>query len=101
MFEAQERFEIMSWNESEKAHFFVDSIRDITKAVAAAVMKEAIKEGLVEGYRDKNPREMADMSEVNFKSRLSCWLFYHAAGFFRWIFALLQSAEGHPKTCGA
>lgn len=55
----------MKDDEVEKGVIFpsISSIRDITKAVAAAVMKEAIKEGLVEGYRDKNPREMADMSE--------------------------------------
>ncbi|KAI5059559.1 hypothetical protein GOP47_0025878 [Adiantum capillus-veneris] len=41
----------------------ISSIRDITKHVAAAVMREASKEGIAEGYRDKNPQEMADMSE--------------------------------------
>ena len=40
------------------------SIRDITKFIAAAVMKEAIIEDLAEGYHDKSPKEMADMSEV-------------------------------------
>ncbi|KAH7306697.1 hypothetical protein KP509_22G025900 [Ceratopteris richardii] len=41
----------------------ISSIRDITKHVAAAVMTEAIKEGLAEGYRDKDPKEMAEMSQ--------------------------------------
>jgi malic enzyme len=47
---------------SLSSNFF--SIREITKAVAAAVVREAIREGQAEGYRDKDSRDMAEMSEV-------------------------------------
>ncbi|KAJ6320733.1 hypothetical protein OIU78_016012 [Salix suchowensis] len=39
-------------------------IRDITKEVAAAVVKEAIKEDLAEGYREMDARELQKLSQV-------------------------------------
>jgi malate dehydrogenase (decarboxylating) len=39
-------------------------IRDITKEVAAAVVREAVAENLAEGYRDMDARELAKLSEV-------------------------------------
>lgn len=39
-------------------------IRDITKEVAAAVVREAVAEDLAEGYRDMDARELARLSEV-------------------------------------
>eukprot|EP00252_Welwitschia_mirabilis_P010939 TRINITY_DN24647_c0_g1_i1.p1 TRINITY_DN24647_c0_g1~~TRINITY_DN24647_c0_g1_i1.p1 ORF type:complete len:615 (+),score=127.24 TRINITY_DN24647_c0_g1_i1:95-1939(+) len=41
----------------------ISSIRDITKKVGAAVLKEAVLEDLAEGYRDKDSRELRRMSE--------------------------------------
>ncbi|KAJ6872376.1 hypothetical protein NC651_031476 [Populus alba x Populus x berolinensis] len=38
-------------------------IRDITKEVAAAVVKEAIKEDLAEGYREMDARELQKLSQ--------------------------------------
>lgn len=40
------------------------SIRDITKQVAAAVVKEAIEEDLAEGYREMDARELQKLNEV-------------------------------------
>lgn len=42
------------------------SIRDITKEVAAAVVKEAIEEDLAEGYREMDARELQKLSQVYF-----------------------------------
>lgn len=42
------------------------SIRDITKEVAAAVVKEAIEEDLAEGHRDMDARELRKLNEVCF-----------------------------------
>lgn len=39
-------------------------IRDITKEVAAAVVREAVAEDLAEGYRDMDARELARLNEV-------------------------------------
>ena len=39
-------------------------IRDITKEVAAAVVREAVADDLAEGYRDMDARELARLSEV-------------------------------------
>jgi malate dehydrogenase (decarboxylating) len=39
-------------------------IRDITKEVAAAVVREAVKEDLAEGYRGTDPRELQRLDEV-------------------------------------
>ncbi|KAK4788530.1 hypothetical protein SAY86_019849 [Trapa natans] len=41
----------------------ISSIRDITKEVAAAVVKEAIEEDLAEGYRDMDARELGRFSQ--------------------------------------
>ncbi|XP_019055378.1 PREDICTED: NAD-dependent malic enzyme 62 kDa isoform, mitochondrial-like [Nelumbo nucifera] len=41
----------------------ISSIRDITKEVAAAVVKEAIKEDLAEGYRDMDSRELRKLNQ--------------------------------------
>ncbi|XP_010933530.1 NAD-dependent malic enzyme, mitochondrial [Elaeis guineensis] len=41
----------------------ISSIRDITKGVAAAVMREAIAEDLAEGYRDMDARELQRLSQ--------------------------------------
>ncbi|XP_015886484.3 NAD-dependent malic enzyme 62 kDa isoform, mitochondrial [Ziziphus jujuba] len=41
----------------------ISSIRDITKEVAAAVIKEAIEEGLAEGYRGMDARELQKLSQ--------------------------------------
>ncbi|KAF7000942.1 hypothetical protein CFC21_016716, partial [Triticum aestivum] len=38
-------------------------IRDITKEVAAAVVREAVADDLAEGYRDMDARELARLSE--------------------------------------
>lgn len=43
---------------------FVSRIRDITKEVATAVLKEAIEEDLAEGYRGMDARELQRLSEV-------------------------------------
>ncbi|KAL3603920.1 hypothetical protein D5086_004779 [Populus alba] len=43
-------------------------IRDITKEVAAAVVKEAIEEDLVEGYREMDARELRKLSQSSGKS---------------------------------
>lgn len=40
------------------------SIRDITKEVAAAVVKEAIEEDLAEGYREMDARELRKLNQV-------------------------------------
>jgi malate dehydrogenase (decarboxylating) len=42
----------------------VCSIRDITKKVAAAVIKEAIDEDLAEGYREMDARELRKLNKV-------------------------------------
>jgi malate dehydrogenase (decarboxylating) len=39
-------------------------IRDITKEVAAAVVREAVAENLAEGYRDMDARELERLTEV-------------------------------------
>lgn len=39
-------------------------IRDITKEVAAAVVREAVKQDLAEGYRGMDPRELQKLDEV-------------------------------------
>ncbi|KAF6170155.1 hypothetical protein GIB67_038688 [Kingdonia uniflora] len=41
----------------------ISSIRDITKEVAAAVVTEAIKEDLAEGYRDMDARELQKLTQ--------------------------------------
>ena len=41
-----------------KSMNLVRRIRDITKEVAAAVVKEAVEEDLAEGYRDIDAREL-------------------------------------------
>ncbi|GJN07392.1 hypothetical protein PR202_ga25220 [Eleusine coracana subsp. coracana] len=41
----------------------ISRIRDITKEVAAAVVREAVAEDLAEGYRDMDARELAKLSE--------------------------------------
>ncbi|GMN62007.1 hypothetical protein TIFTF001_031108 [Ficus carica] len=41
----------------------ISSIRDITKEVAAAVIKEAIEEDLAEGYREMDARELQKLNE--------------------------------------
>ncbi|ERN01033.1 NAD-dependent malic enzyme 62 kDa isoform, mitochondrial [Amborella trichopoda] len=41
----------------------ISSIRDITKEVAAAVLREAVEEDLAEGYRDTDARELQRMSK--------------------------------------
>ncbi|KAJ1694694.1 hypothetical protein LUZ63_011392 [Rhynchospora breviuscula] len=41
----------------------ISRIRDITKEVAAAVVREAVKEDLAEGYRDMDPRELERLNE--------------------------------------
>lgn len=41
----------------------ISSIRDITKEVAAAVVREAIAEDLAEGYRDMDARELQRLSQ--------------------------------------
>ncbi|XP_060179296.1 NAD-dependent malic enzyme 62 kDa isoform, mitochondrial [Lycium barbarum] len=42
----------------------ISSIRDITKKVAAAVVKEAIEEDLAEGYREMDSRELQKLDEA-------------------------------------
>ncbi|KAF6135786.1 hypothetical protein GIB67_028642 [Kingdonia uniflora] len=44
----------------------ISSIRDIMKEVAAAVVTEAIKVDLVEGYRDMDAQELQKLSQPNF-----------------------------------
>ncbi|CAL9222782.1 unnamed protein product [Arabidopsis halleri] len=41
----------------------ISRIRDITKRIAAAVIKEAIEEDLVEGYREMDARELLKLNE--------------------------------------
>lgn len=41
----------------------ISKIRDITKEVAAAVLKEAVEEDLAEGYRDEDARELKKICE--------------------------------------
>ncbi|WOL05601.1 NAD-dependent malic enzyme 62 kDa isoform, mitochondrial [Canna indica] len=41
----------------------ISSIRDITKEVAAAVVREAVAEDLAEGYRDMDPRELQKLTQ--------------------------------------
>eukprot|EP00262_Sarcandra_glabra_P004188 TRINITY_DN1516_c0_g2_i2.p1 TRINITY_DN1516_c0_g2~~TRINITY_DN1516_c0_g2_i2.p1 ORF type:complete len:626 (+),score=110.52 TRINITY_DN1516_c0_g2_i2:156-2033(+) len=41
----------------------ISSIRDITKKVAAAVVREAVVEDLAEGYRDMDPRELSKLNQ--------------------------------------
>ncbi|XP_068650083.1 NAD-dependent malic enzyme 62 kDa isoform, mitochondrial-like [Aristolochia californica] len=41
----------------------ISSIRDITKEVAAAVVREAIEEDLAEGYRDMDIRELRKLNQ--------------------------------------
>ncbi|KAI6677533.1 hypothetical protein NL676_038329 [Syzygium grande] len=42
----------------------ISSIRDITKEVATAVLKEEMEEDLVEGYRDMDARELQKLSQA-------------------------------------
>ena len=44
-------------------------IRDITKEVAAAVIKEAVEKDLAEGYRDMDVRELKKLNEVEILSK--------------------------------
>ncbi|CAN6486452.1 unnamed protein product [Victoria cruziana] len=46
----------------------ISSIRDITKEIAAAVVIEAVKEDVAEGYRGMNARELQRMSKVDIAS---------------------------------
>lgn len=46
------------------------SIRDITKEIATAVIKEAIVEDLAEGYREMDARELRKLSKVYLRSTL-------------------------------
>ena len=39
-------------------------IRDITKKIAAAVVREAVEEDLAEGYRDMDAKELQKLNEV-------------------------------------
>lgn len=48
------------------------SIRDITKEVAAAVVREAVAEDLAEGYRDMDPQELKKLTQVNSHFILFC-----------------------------
>lgn len=41
----------------------VNSIRDVTAEVGAAVLRAAVEEGLAEGRGDVGPRELANMSK--------------------------------------
>lgn len=41
----------------------ISSIRDITKEVAAAVVREAVAEDLAEGYRDMDPQELKKLTQ--------------------------------------
>ncbi|XP_065016330.1 NAD-dependent malic enzyme 62 kDa isoform, mitochondrial-like [Musa acuminata AAA Group] len=41
----------------------ISSIRDITKEVAAAVLREAVAEDLAEGYRDMDPQELQKLTQ--------------------------------------
>lgn len=43
---------------------YLRRIRDITKEVAAAVVREAVKEDLAEGYRGMDPRELQRLDKV-------------------------------------
>ncbi|OVA06863.1 Malic oxidoreductase [Macleaya cordata] len=53
----------------------ISSIRDITKEVAAAVVREAIEEDLAEGYRDMDARELRKLSQVSiFALRRDMWI---------------------------
>ncbi|CAN6566664.1 unnamed protein product [Malus baccata var. baccata] len=45
----------------------ISSIRDITKEVAAAVIKEAIEEDLAEGYREMDARELRKLNQEEIK----------------------------------
>ncbi|XP_078148230.1 NAD-dependent malic enzyme 1 [Carex rostrata] len=45
----------------------ISRIRDITKEVAAAVVREAVKEDLAEGYRGMDPRELQKLDEEETK----------------------------------
>ncbi|KAK9911225.1 hypothetical protein M0R45_035146 [Rubus argutus] len=45
----------------------ISSIRDITKKVAAAVIKEAIDEDLAEGYREMDARELRKLNKEELK----------------------------------
>ncbi|KAF5193900.1 Malic enzyme [Thalictrum thalictroides] len=53
----------------------ISSIRDITKEVAAAVVKEAIEEDLAEGYRDMDARELQklDIEEIKTYVKNNMW----------------------------
>nr|AIR93777.1 NAD-malic enzyme alpha subunit [Kalanchoe fedtschenkoi] len=55
----------MSDDEVMKGVIFpsISRIRDITKKVAAAVIKEAVREDLAEGYRDMDARELRKLSQ--------------------------------------
>nr|DAD47565.1 TPA_asm: hypothetical protein HUJ06_017502 [Nelumbo nucifera] len=44
----------------------ISSIRDITKEIAAAVVREAIEEDLAEGYRDMDARDLQKLNQVFF-----------------------------------
>lgn len=43
---------------------YICRIRDITKEVAVAVVKEAIEEDLAEGYREMDARELRRLNQV-------------------------------------
>ncbi|KAJ4727330.1 Malic enzyme [Melia azedarach] len=48
---------------SGKIYPSISSIRDITKEVAAAVVKEAVEENLAEGYREMDARELQRLNK--------------------------------------
>lgn len=45
-------------------HLYNHRIREITKEVAAAVIKEAVEEDLAEGYRGTGVRELQKLNQV-------------------------------------
>jgi malate dehydrogenase (decarboxylating) len=49
-------------------------IREITARVACAIVKEAVKEDIAEGYRNTDPKELRRIcnDDVRFTSDISC-----------------------------
>lgn len=71
--------------------FSLCSIRDITKEVAAAVVKEAIEEDLAEGYREMDARELQKLNQAcPWTLAIDVIADYKIINFVIWFFFLLH-----------
>ncbi|KAI4328755.1 hypothetical protein L6164_021087 [Bauhinia variegata] len=52
----------------------VDSIRDLTAEIGAAVLREAVAEGIAEGHCNLGPRELEQMSKSHLICQILCYV---------------------------